>query len=453
MVENSHNLASNMQTSRKSTAISVHPVILEACLLIPGEALDFEKNYRCDRCEKVFSRKAILQDHLNVHDNLKPYVCGHVPCTMAFARKSDMRRHASKHTGAGKEFCEPCEKWFSRRDVYLEHMKSNICRRTEKSSQQSTDQIRSIVNLRATVCSKAIGGLTIQNPNPRWEGMRDMSSPLHAAVAPPTGYHRHTDHGDPFIPGPDFVLVDSNCMVSNPRPPDSSYTSQTDTSNHAQLTNSGHQDFEQPTPLLERSRVPHNEPTTRSLFESILPTVTSAEQNQGRRAGEFSVETFPAERAFRVLGFQQTTPPGELVPNFGCRICDRKHFDSAELRTHLMQHMDDDNGRPRYTCIVCSVSFQHRVELDAHYNATMRLSPIFPSGGCNYCGKKFLLSDGHQEFGRHLRSDPHQVEGVVRGCHGIRLEQKLALSQRIRDQIADMERLASSFLASCTWLT
>lgn len=57
-----------------------------------------EKPFKCDiaGCTASFSDKRILQDHQNIHLNLKPYKCEH--CPEAFRSGANLRLHRLRHT-------------------------------------------------------------------------------------------------------------------------------------------------------------------------------------------------------------------------------------------------------------------------------------------------------------------------------------------------------------------
>jgi Zinc finger, C2H2 type len=57
-----------------------------------------EKPFKCDiaGCSASFSDKRILQDHQNIHLNLKPYKCEH--CPEAFRSGANLRLHRLRHT-------------------------------------------------------------------------------------------------------------------------------------------------------------------------------------------------------------------------------------------------------------------------------------------------------------------------------------------------------------------
>lgn len=65
--------------------------------------------YTCTICSKNFTRKSILNDHLNAHNGIKPYVCSH--CRASFVRKSDLKQHEqATHENRSVFRCEDWDK-------------------------------------------------------------------------------------------------------------------------------------------------------------------------------------------------------------------------------------------------------------------------------------------------------------------------------------------------------
>lgn len=83
--------------------------------------------FKCPLCDTRFTRKANLQSHLRVHENIKPYTCS--VCGEAFTRKSDCDRHEKGHgnkkfTCFGRlddESAWGCRSSFSRPDKLADH--------------------------------------------------------------------------------------------------------------------------------------------------------------------------------------------------------------------------------------------------------------------------------------------------------------------------------------------
>ncbi|KAL1745698.1 hypothetical protein HDZ31DRAFT_35852 [Schizophyllum fasciatum] len=65
------------------------------------------KRHMCTVCQKCFPRPGGLQTHMNAHNNVKPYPCGHPSCTMCFSVQSNARRH--RRNAHGVPFAEEYE--------------------------------------------------------------------------------------------------------------------------------------------------------------------------------------------------------------------------------------------------------------------------------------------------------------------------------------------------------
>ena len=83
---------------------------------------DFKSTYRCDYpgCEKAFTELRNLQDHQNMHKNLKPYICEF--CNLAFRHRAALRQHRMRHTEPEKHKCEICMECFVTNQSLRKHM-------------------------------------------------------------------------------------------------------------------------------------------------------------------------------------------------------------------------------------------------------------------------------------------------------------------------------------------
>nr|XP_053647658.1 gastrula zinc finger protein XlCGF57.1-like [Cherax quadricarinatus] len=79
--------------------------------------------FKCDICEKEFTLKSNLAQHLILHTNVKPYSCQ--VCGKEFSHRSNLARHRNIHTQAGTHKCSFCDKVFSRIITFNQHMKSH----------------------------------------------------------------------------------------------------------------------------------------------------------------------------------------------------------------------------------------------------------------------------------------------------------------------------------------
>lgn len=69
------------------------------------------KPFGCEECEKRFTTKGHLKDHMRIHTKEKPFSC-HI-CNAKFSRNNTLKTHMRKHTGEKPYVCGECGKAFS----------------------------------------------------------------------------------------------------------------------------------------------------------------------------------------------------------------------------------------------------------------------------------------------------------------------------------------------------
>ena len=98
-----------------------------------------EKPHKCEYCERKFSRKRYLEDHMKnhicfniqddfgkpirIHKQIDPIQC--TECDRIFNKKSNYKVHLLTHTGEKPHKCSYCEKGFTRKGYMVKHMKSH----------------------------------------------------------------------------------------------------------------------------------------------------------------------------------------------------------------------------------------------------------------------------------------------------------------------------------------
>ena len=78
-----------------------------------------KKPHTCTVCQKQFSNKSHLRDHMRTHTGVKPHQCEH--CNKAFAQIGNLHQHQRTHSGE-KFLCNMCGKSFSRRYTLDKHV-------------------------------------------------------------------------------------------------------------------------------------------------------------------------------------------------------------------------------------------------------------------------------------------------------------------------------------------
>ncbi|XP_019885783.2 zinc finger protein 665 isoform X2 [Ooceraea biroi] len=99
------------------------------------------RRFVCNKCDKSFKHKQLLQRHQLVHSDDRPHVC--TACNASFKTKANLINHQSTHTGEKKYFCEICKQQFAHKTSLTLHYrwhsghKPYTCKVCQKSFSQN----------------------------------------------------------------------------------------------------------------------------------------------------------------------------------------------------------------------------------------------------------------------------------------------------------------------------
>ncbi|XP_055616042.1 gastrula zinc finger protein XlCGF26.1-like [Toxorhynchites rutilus septentrionalis] len=85
-----------------------------------------EQPFKCEKCEKTFSSKHRLKEHVQQdHSSAgeRPYSCPH--CPKAFKRPTTLKQHVRTHTGERPYSCSHCTKAFRQRTTLQVHIRTH----------------------------------------------------------------------------------------------------------------------------------------------------------------------------------------------------------------------------------------------------------------------------------------------------------------------------------------
>ena len=83
----------------------------------------FERDIRCDLCNKLLSNRDYIKKHMEAHLDIRRYPCS--VCNRSFRCSAHLKEHMDSHFPDQSWACKKCGKLFNRRDSMRYHMKSH----------------------------------------------------------------------------------------------------------------------------------------------------------------------------------------------------------------------------------------------------------------------------------------------------------------------------------------
>ena len=83
--------------------------------------------FQCTKCKHNFRSKAILNQHMNLHDTKSSYKfkCTHTDCNKAFNQMQQLKTHLNMHTGNKPFSCTECSKQFTCKSDLTVHIRTH----------------------------------------------------------------------------------------------------------------------------------------------------------------------------------------------------------------------------------------------------------------------------------------------------------------------------------------
>ncbi|KAJ4448812.1 hypothetical protein ANN_00203 [Periplaneta americana] len=285
-----------------------------------------DKPFKCDICEKNFGHQLELKKHALTHTEDKPFKCN--LCDKSFTRIDNLRTHATTHTGLKPFKCDMCDMSFARPFYLRIHSLTHTDNKPFKCN----------------ICEKSFAQL-----------------------------HRLQRHIETHKDDKPF-----KCNVCG-----KNFRLQQHLKNHA-ITHTGGKDFK--CEFCGKS------------FSRLDNLRTHEATHSGQKPFKCGI---CGKNFLRVDNLRTHSLLHTDDRPFKCKYCDKSFTRPAHLRRHTLSHTGD---RP-FKCEVCDKSFTHVEYLQSHA-ASHRVDKPFK---CEMCDKSFARLSNLQQHTRFIDKVPKQI--------------------------------------------
>lgn len=135
------------------------------------------KTHECSVCNKKFTRKSNLVDHLRLHANMRPYECE--VCHVTFVQTGNLRAHMRIHTKERPYECNICGKTYNQSGALKVHIRNHTNER----------------NFKCETCGKAFTNASDRNKHSRVhdENSHFKCTECHKSFAQRVNWKLHMD--------------------------------------------------------------------------------------------------------------------------------------------------------------------------------------------------------------------------------------------------------------------